>query len=416
MKIKIVFLLLAASSVAAYASENTVQAGLRLEQAMFQVLENHPKLRVADYEAQAIAARLRKALLPPADRLNMSLEDFAGSGNARDVRGIEATLSLSRILELGNKTARRGDIVERQAYLQQNKKDIDRLDLMAETARRFVHIAADQHRLKIAEDAIDLIRLTQKTVEERIRVGKTPTTERQRIAIDMANYELELDHKRHEMESSRIQLASLWNDRRASFERVSADIFRLESLPDFETLADFLERNPDLVRYIREEDLARAKIRLAQSKRKSDLELSAGLRYLGNSDDVALMFSASMPLGTAGRAQHEIDEAEALARIEPLNLEQRRMELYATLFEIYQELKHARDAVGVLTNKVIPTAEKMLAAYEEGFQAGRYSLLELILVQQQLRNARSQSVEMATNYHKYRIEIDRLTGAQTTKW
>ncbi len=416
MNIKIVFLLLATSSMVAFSANGTEHTGLRLEQAMFQVLENHPTLRIADYEAKAIAARLRQALLAPANKLNMSLEDFAGSGSARDVRSIEATLSLSRILELGNKADRRGAVIERHAYLQQNENDINRLDLMAETARRFVRVAADQRRLQIAEDAIVLINLTEKTVEERIRVGKTPTTERQRIAIDMANYELDLEHKRHEMASSRIQLATLWNDKQANFKNVSADIFRLDTLPDFNTLAGYLERNPDLVRYIRAEDLANAKIRLAQSKRKPDLELNAGLRYLGGSDDVALMFSASIPLGTAGRAQHRIDEAEALARIEPLNLEQRSMELYATLFEIFQEMKHARDAIEVLTEKIVPAAKTMLAAYEKGFQAGRYSLLELIQVQEILRNAHSRSIDMAANYHTYRIEIDRLTGVKTTKW
>jgi outer membrane protein, heavy metal efflux system len=415
MNIKIVFLLICVHFANVSAANNAVQKGLTLEQAMIRVLENNPKLRIADYEAQAIAARMRQALLAPADRLNVNLEDFAGIGNVSGVRGIEATFSLSRTLELGNKAVSRGAVVEREAQVLGNQKDIDRLDILTETARRFLHVAADQERLDIAQDAIDLIRLTEKTVEKRIQAGKTPTAERQRVAIDLANNTLELDHKLHEMETSRLSLATLWNDKQPNFDRVEGDIFRLDALPNFRELENLLDRNPDLVRHISSADLARARIRLAQSKRKPDLDLSAGLRYLADGDDIAFMLSASIPLGSVGRAQHGIEEAEALSQIAPLNLEQQRLELYATLFGIHQEMKHAKDAVEALRKKIIPAAEQMLAAYKKGFQSGRYSLLELIQVQKLLLNMRSRAVEMATNYHNYRIEIDRLTGAQLSQ-
>lgn len=416
MNIRIFFLLCCLCFTGVHAQDITVKNKLRLEQALIRVLENHPKLKIADYEARAMAARMRQALLAPADRININLEDFAGTGNATGVRGLEASLSLSRTLELGNKATLRGNVVEREALLLRNQQDIDRFDLLTETARRFLHVAADQERLRIALDAIDLIRLSEKTVEERIRTGKTLVGERYRIAIDLANYELELDHRRHEMESSRLSLATLWNETQPDFERVEADIFRIDALPDFNQLVNILDRNPDLVHQIRAGDLAQAKIRLAESKRKPDLEIRPGLRYLSNGDDIAFMFTASIPLGTAKRARHTINEAQAMARINPLNLEQKRMELHATLFEIYQELKHARDAVETLREKIIPAATEMLAAYSKGYQSGRYSLLEMIQVQQLLLDARSRAVEMAINYHNYRIEIDRLTGAELTQW
>ena len=413
MKLKIVFLCSCVFfTQVIHARENPDQQGLTLEQAIIRVLENHPKLKVVDYEAQAMAARLRQALLPPPDRININLEDFAGTGAANHVQSLEATLSLSRTLELGNKAAYRGEVVESRTRLLLTEKDSERLDVLTETTRRFLHVAADQQRLKLAKDAIELLQLTEQAVNKRIDAGKAPITERQRITIDQANYDLELDHRRHEMESSRLSLATLWNRKQPDFEQVKADLFALDTLPAFDEWAGLLERNPDLVRHIKLRDLSRAKIRLAKSKRKPDIDLSAGIRYLGNNDDVAFILSASIPLGTSERAQHNIDEAEALSLVDPLQLEQKELELYTTLFEFYQEMKHAKDAVEALRGKIIPATEKMLAAYKEGYQAGRYSLLELIQVQQLLLNAKSRSLEMAVNYHSYRIEIDRLTGAQ----
>jgi len=79
-------------------------------------------------------------------------------------------------------------------------------------------------------------------------------------------------------------------------------------------------------------------------------------------------------------------------------------------------LKHAKDVIEILNQRIISAAEEMLAVYELGYQSGRYSLLELIQTQQLLLNARSRSVEMVVNRHSYRIEICRLTGAQLSQW
>ncbi|MEX2354158.1 MAG: TolC family protein, partial [Gammaproteobacteria bacterium] len=352
----------------------------------------------------------------PADRVGLTLENFAGTGDTVAIRGLDATLSLSRTLELGNKASLRGQVAGREQLLVNTRNDIQRLSLLADTAQTFLHVAADQERLHLAEEAIELVRVNQKTVETQIQAGKTPDAERQRLIIDLANHELRLEHRHHELVNARVHLATLWGDKTPDYDRVEADIFSIDALPDLDELDKLLDRNPELVRHTNAEDIARARIRLMQSKRKPDLDVTAGLRYLGGSNDLAFMLSASIPLGSSSRAQPGIDEARAMAQIEPLNLEQRRLELYATLFEIYQEISHAREAVITLKGTIIPAAENMLAEYQTGYQAGRYSLLELIQVRQLLTDARSQLLEMAVNYHSHRIELDRLTGAQLTQW
>ncbi len=416
MNTRLMFLLYGTFLSVAVSAQSVAQEGLTLNQAIIQVLENNPGLQIADYEAQAMAARMRHAVQPPSDRIALTLENFAGTGQTVAMRSIDATLSLSRTLELGNKAASRGDVVQGETQLLRTQRDIDRLNLLADTAQRFLHVAADQERLRLIEKALALVRLTEHAVQERIQTGSTAETERHRVVIDLANHEIEIEHIRHELENSRLSLTTLWNVRQPDFDSVAADIFSLDELPDFEQLTNLLDRNPQLIQHIRAEDLARARIRLMQSRSRPDVDVTAGLRYLGGSNDVAAMLWASIPLGSTSRAQPGIDEAESLARIEPLNFEQQRLELYATLFEFYQEMKHAREAVATLNEKIIPAAEQMLNDYESGYQAGRYSLLELIQAQQLLHNARTQLLEMAVNFHSRKIEIDRLTAAQLTEW
>jgi cobalt-zinc-cadmium efflux system outer membrane protein len=416
MKNKIVSFLSCILLAGIFVSKGVAQESFTLDQVVIQVLENHPILKVADYRAQAMAARMRQAIQPPADKVTVSLENFGGTDEALAFRSVEATLSLARTLELGNKALRRGEVVQGELNILQTEKDIDRLNLLADAAQRFLHVAADQERLRLAEEALELVQFTEGTVQERILAGRTPEAQLRRVEIDLAHHELEVEHTRHELETSRVNLSTLWSELQPDFDRVEADIFSTENLPDFAVLTDLLDRNPELIRHIKSEDLARARIKLMQSRRNPDLDVSAGIRYLGGINDVAVMLWASIPLGSYGRAKPGIDEAESLSRIAPLNLEQQRLELYAMLYQIYQEMNHAREAVEKLNTQIIPAAEQMQSDYENGYQSGRYSLLELIQAQQLLRNSRSQLLEMAVSFHSHKIEIDRLTGAQLTQW
>ena len=83
---------------------------LTLDQAIINVLESSPMLKAADFEAKAAAARIRTASQSPRYRGSIELENFAGSGYHNGTDLLETTLSLSKVLELGDKSKLRGDL------------------------------------------------------------------------------------------------------------------------------------------------------------------------------------------------------------------------------------------------------------------------------------------------------------------
>lgn len=99
-----------------------------------------------------------------------------------------------------------------------------------------------------------------------------------------------------------------------------------------------------------------------------------------------------------------------MAQRQPLIYQQQRLTLYATLFELHQEVKHASDAVSALRKNIIPQAKQALKDYEKGYAAGRYSFFELTEAQKLLLELKLEAVIAASDYHRYYIEIDRLTG------
>ena len=397
------------------AAEPLEQDILTLDEALVAVLENNPMLLAGDYQAQAAAARIRQAQQSTPVQVKLELENFAGSGQFSGDDLLEATLSLGKVLELGNKAGLRGEIARNEATLLGNEKDAERLDLLAEAARRFIHVVVDRERLKIARDKLVLAKRTAAIVGERVSVGKSPDTERRRVRIAVARAEMELEHAEHELATSRLKLATQWGHTEANFSSAKASLSALDPVGSFEELAQLLERNPDLTRYASEQRLAESRLRLAQSRRKMNVEFSGGIRYFNITDDSALVLSASIPLGSASRATPGIESARLLSDQHPLLYRQRQLKLHASLYEIYQELSHAFSASRTLREQVVPEAELALRDYEKGYRSGRYSLLGLSDAQKTLLDARLESVMTAADFHNYRIEIERLTGQAMAK-
>lgn len=399
------------SSPVAFGVEEQTHNKLTLDQAIINVLEHSPLLRASDYEAKAAAARIRAAKLSPVFYTSIEFENFGGSGKYGGGDTLESTLSLSKVLELGDKAALRGNLAQNKALLLHNEQDAKRLDLMAETTKRFIHVITDQERLTIAKDSLKLAKQTLKIVERRVQAGRTPNADLRWAKVALARKQLELEHAEHELATTRLKLVTLWGETQVSFSTAEANLFGIEQATPFEMLAQLLERNPDLVRFATAKRLSQARIQLAQAKRQSDIEVRAGVRHFNVLDETALVLSLSLPLGTSSRAEPLVDEAENLSLRDPHVYEQRRLALHATLFEVHQEIKHAVEAVTTLRKTILPHAELAVRDYEKGYAVGRYSFLELTEAQSALLNSRLEAVMAAANYHRYRAEIDRLTGA-----
>jgi cobalt-zinc-cadmium efflux system outer membrane protein len=384
---------------------------ITLELVVANVLEHNPQLRMDGYEADAAAARIRQAGQDRPLEVTLDMQDFAGSGTYNGINRLESTLSLAKVLELGGKASSRENLARRHASLLNNMQDSKRMDILAIAAEQFMHVVVDQHRLDIAREQLKLVKRTHDIVAHRVKAGRSHVAERRRVNIALARSEIKLEHAKHELSSSRLKLATAWGETRPQFDSAMAELFVLPAVQPFEQLEMLLANNPDLARFATEERVAQARLHLAQARQTPDLKLSGGIRYFNEQKDGALVLSVSMPFGSASRAKPYVEEMQYLEQREPLRYEQQRLTLHSSLYAIYQELLHAQSAFEALNSKMIPEAERAANDYEQGYKSGRFSLLELNETQRILLDARLEAVLTAANYHRFRIEIERLTGA-----
>src|SRR5262245_11676722 len=90
----------------------TETAPLTLADAVALALARNPDLAASRYELTAVQGRITQAGLRPNPQLDVELENFAGTGAVKGFDALETTLSLSQVLELGDKRKLRVGVAE----------------------------------------------------------------------------------------------------------------------------------------------------------------------------------------------------------------------------------------------------------------------------------------------------------------
>lgn len=383
---------------------------LRLADALARALRESPQLEMFSYSIRAAEAERVQAGLLPNPELGLQLEDLAGTGQVSGVRGLEATLMLSQLLELGGKRQKRELAAARNVGLIEADYDIVRLDVLAEVARRYVHVGRDELLLEVAESAVQLAAQNRGVVEKRVAAARAMRTELSRAEIELARARLQLEHREHELLASKRRLAASWGSDKVEFSRVETDLFILPGTRGLDSLLSELRNSPDLKRFLSVRRLRETEFELARARSVPNARVSAGFRRLEGIDEQALMLNFSMELPIFDRNQGNIRAAherlEQVASDESVSY----IEAQALLFTTYQELKHARTEVDVLLQVIIPQSRSALQSFKEGYAAGRFSYLEVADARREYIEVRAEAIRAAASYHGYLIEIERLTG------
>lgn len=401
---------------AGLAPDHLAHAGphFTLAEALQRAQARHPAFQSWRERLRAADGRAVQAGLRPAPELGIEIENAFGSGGRAGLDGADTTIGLRQLIERGALRDRRVEAAHAERRLEADEGEVARLDIRAEVARRFVHVLSDQAQLGITHQATAHARSTLEEVERRVRAARAPLAERSRAQVSLERARLEEEHAEHELLSSRRHLAAATGSVEADFGEAEGDLLELPAVESFETLAARLEQTPDLLRFASQARLRESELRLAQARRSAGLTLGAGVRRLEERDDVAFVFSASMPLFAAARERGNLEESQArLAQVAP-DRELAALKAQAQLHEIWQELHHARVEFEAQRDRVVPAMEEALRQTQYAYERGRYSLLELREAQAEWAVQRRRLIQSAAEYHGHLVEIQRLTGAPST--
>jgi outer membrane protein, heavy metal efflux system len=386
--------------------------------------------------------------------LSVELENFAGTGVARRAKGLETTLTLSQVIELGGKRALRTEVATWDRDLTQVERRAQQLDVLAEVTRRFIAVVAAQERVALATSAKDITQRTLDAISTRVDAARSPEAERSRARIAHTRASIEEQQAQSELRAARFALSALWgagielnsrdaapraatgldlNSRdaapaagaeravpgssradRVAFTTARGDLLSLNPIQPYDALIARLERNPDFLRFASEARLRDAELQLARAQARPNLAFGGGVRRLNDTSDTALVASFSVSLPTFNRNQGAIREAEVRRLQTNAVRDAAFIRARATVYGLYEELSASRSRVETLRAEALPQAERALRETEYGYQRGRFSYLELATAQRDQLELKAALIDAAADYHRILGEIERLTGEGVT--
>lgn len=383
---------------------------LKLEDAIDRVLAANPSVVAERARLEAVEARTAREELPPPYVLGSEVENVAGTGELRGVDSAEATLRISRVIELGGKQAARRAVGRAEVDLQQHRLYTTRADLVRRTAGRFIEVLALQQRLELAEERVAQAQRTRSEVAAWVEAARNPGSDLQAAEIALAEAELNRETTEQELSAARTALSASWGILAPDFERVAGDLQALPGVESFEVLSGRLSAAPESRASRLQAETAVARRRLAEASARPDLDVSLGVRHFQDYRDQALVMSVSMPLGSRRRAGYSIDQANAeLAALEARR-DAEHIERQQLLFASYQELVRARTEIASLRTRMLPRAADALAMTRRGFEAGRFSYIQLAQAERTLFDLNRRLIDASARYHLLLVEVERLTA------
>lgn len=372
-------------------------------------LRRSPALGAAEAGVAATRGSLTQAGLPPNPAVGVIAENVGGSGPYRGTRSAQTTYEIAQRLEIGGQRGARVGVARTEVTLAGRDLAATRLDLARAARQAYAEAVAARRAVRLASDAVRLAEEVLRVATERVGAGREPLLQQRRAEVSLSTAVIARQRAEREAEVARRALAVLLAA--TDVELGASDRWFDDVGPDpGGRPAGTPAENPDFARW--REEIARANAILDLERRRAipDLTVGAGLRTFGDTNDTAMVLSLSVPLPIFDRNQGNIARAGAdvtrTERVADLN----RRAIDAALADATQRLQTAwREAEG-LRRIVVPGAEQAFGFAREGYEAGRFSFLEVLDAQRTLIEARLQLNAAMREVHLRRAEAERLAG------
>ena len=397
-----------------HAAEPEASRMVTIEECLSRVTERSLEFKAGAYKIEAAFSRAKQAarLLNP--RLETEIENFAGSDDIKGFQSAESTVSLVQTFELGNKRRHRTTAAEAEMAFSQADETARRSALLFDTRRAILVVLTAQAKVRLATEMLSLIRETEGIVATREQAGKATVMETERARIETARAIIIVKKWQAEQQDAVRELALCWGETEPTFDAVAGALdVQTTALPPLDTLLLQMASNPALIAADAQSRIFEAKVRIEKAARLPNLDLAAGMRRFEEPEGFGFVAGVGIELPIFNRNREAVRAAEADAKAVQMETAAVRLKTEGLLRRLYARLKALAIKEASLRDTVVPASERTLAFVKQAHVQGKAGYLDVIEARRTLAETQFDVIDVATEYHVCRIELERLSANQT---
>ena len=224
----------------AYGGNAYAGAELTLNWVHQQVLEKHPMLVAANHKVGALEGSALQASLKPNPELTVAAENVLGTGDFGGVDRGEYTVSLSQLIERGEKRQKRTRFANRAVQEFETAIDVTRNELLAEATLLYLDVLKLQYRETLLNERLLAQSKALEVIRKRAAIGAVGQADVSRVELQLASTESNTANIRDRIKLARHSLAAFWNETLLPGGPVAGDISQLPPLPSLSALRELI--------------------------------------------------------------------------------------------------------------------------------------------------------------------------------
>jgi cobalt-zinc-cadmium efflux system outer membrane protein len=384
-----------------YASAaSTTATTITLDEAIRLALASNPTLRSATQSVGIADAAKSQAGLIVNPEVSILREGI-------DRENRTQTLQINQRLELGGKRSARVGVAERERQVALQDLAVAAAQLRADVTAAYFDALIAQERLDLARASVQVAEKATLVASKRVIAGRISPVEQSRSRVAEASVRLELAQALSELGLAKQRLAALWgrtDSPQLSLEQPAGDA---SVLPPLDRLLNQVEAGPQLGRAREQVAREEAQVHLERAQRVPDLTVTLGSQRDNQIGHNQAVVGLSIPLPLFNRNQGNM--LAALRRTDKArsDLDAERLRVNQALNEAYQRAELAQQEIASFTTEILPVAQTTYDAAVTGFEAGKFSFLDVLDAQRTLFQTRAQYLRALSDRYRSVADLGR---------
>ena len=393
---------------------------LTLDEAWRLAESANPALRSARADLGAAEEQLREASGLLYNNPQLSTDQTrrrAAQAGLPGSRYHEQSFGISQTFEIAGQAGHRYEAASRELAAVAASVDEVRRQIHAETGQRFYRVLILQRRIETEREALAAIESAASAVRKRVAVG-----EDSRLDGNLATVEAERGGNQRavlaeQLLQARAELATTLQLPASTLPEVSGELQSTMPTAGLDALLASLRERPLLRSLAHREQAARSRLGLERAAVYPDITIgiSTGREASYDAREQFSRLTLSVPLPLFRRNEAGIGKASSELTQAEIERQTTERNVAAQVHSLWQRLDSLHMRVKRFTESVLPALDENKHLSAAAYKAGEIGLLQLLLVNRQLLDARRDYLDAVGEFIQTRIALEQAAGWSTVR-